>query len=102
MFIVAPLVGAWIETPKNQGQGLEVRVAPLVGAWIETTLPSLFNAHNASHPSWVRGLKHTTLVYIGMVHNVAPLVGAWIETRVRPAIMIGRNVAPLVGAWIET
>ena len=52
-------MGAWIETPKNQGQGLEVRpVAPLVGAWIETLV----------------------LLYNKLCSHVAPLVGAWIET----------------------
>ena len=55
---VAPLVGAWIETPKNQGQGLEETVAPLVGAWIETVCVQPLNHSQRSHPSWVRGLKH--------------------------------------------
>ena len=33
-----------------------------------------------SHPTWVRGLKHTVLIIILCFHNVAPYVGAWIET----------------------
>ena len=55
---VAPLVGAWIETPYIL-QRMQIRlVAPLVGAWIETR-PSV--SATISRP-------------------VAPLVGAWIET----------------------
>ena len=77
-----------------------------------------------SHPSWVRGLKHSTYCTTNAAPSVAPLVGAWIETlnvlhykRVSVShpswvrglkhnimdIMITEiNVAPLVGAWIET
>ena len=33
---VAPLVGAWIETPDRGKFMAECEVAPLVGAWIET------------------------------------------------------------------
>ena len=35
-FIVAPLVGAWIETPILLINSVTILVAPLVGAWIET------------------------------------------------------------------
>ena len=35
---VAPLVGAWIETPGDVSRQLGELVAPLVGAWIETLL----------------------------------------------------------------
>ena len=38
---VAPLVGAWIETVPNIGDGKIFRVAPLVGAWIETISKNL-------------------------------------------------------------
>ena len=56
--MVAPRVGAWIEThlllkvPYSQG------VAPRVGAWIETVL----------------------LPRVALSRSVAPRVGAWIET----------------------
>ena len=56
--IVAPLVGAWIETDSGGFQNLINYVAPLVGAWIETTC--FIQEENAL--------------------EVAPLVGAWIET----------------------
>ena len=57
-YLVAPRVGAWIETRCQIGILNEGRVAPRVGAWIETY----------SHP------------YILPLQPVAPRVGAWIET----------------------
>ena len=57
--LVAPYVGAWIETEKTAADRAQYDVAPYVGAWIETQnrvfplLPLL------SHPTWVRGLKQT-------------------------------------------
>ena len=57
--LVAPYVGAWIETGISTAAGAAAGVAPYVGAWIETfrTLPSR------------------------TPQQVAPYVGAWIETR---------------------
>ena len=57
--IVAPYVGAWIETPGFAISYQTGKVAPYVGAWIETR-------HRLPSQS---------------VRNVAPYVGAWIETR---------------------
>ena len=34
--MVAPRVGAWIETVLSHGRAPSVEVAPRVGAWIET------------------------------------------------------------------
>ena len=56
--MVAPLVGAWIETRFRYRFPLSPEVAPLVGAWIETLY-------------LCRSVRNT---------EVAPLVGAWIET----------------------
>ena len=69
---VAPRVGAWIETRKDESEGRTKDVAPRVGAWIETSI----------------GLKHKDLV------GVAPRVGAWIET----AVMVVRVVIVLCRA----
>ena len=55
--MVAPLVGAWIESFKYSISDKGQWVAPLVGAWIESI---------------------TTLL-IKVLLLVAPLVGAWIE-----------------------
>ena len=57
---VAPRVGAWIETV-NYTRQLDCRnVAPRVGAWIETNVRSHLNIEGLSHPVWVRGLKLLT------------------------------------------
>ena len=55
---VAPLTGAWIETPAQGASVPSLSVAPLTGAWIETS-------DIRRWPSIV---------------TVAPLTGAWIET----------------------
>ena len=55
---VAPFMGAWIETGRRVLTGPTKRVAPFMGAWIETEkLSRKINVSPASHPSWVRGLK---------------------------------------------
>ena len=55
--MVAPLVGAWIETYMTMMWMQYLSVAPLVGAWIETQLTNQQKLNKMSHPSWVRGLK---------------------------------------------
>ena len=56
-------------------------VAPLVGAWIETTLHYAFDTLSLSLPSWERGLKLQWRSGPAEPQQVAPLVGAWIETK---------------------
>ena len=56
--VVAPLAGAWIETPPIRGVQSIGCVAPLAGAWIETLLR----------------------MRVCIFGAVAPLAGAWIET----------------------
>ena len=78
---VAPRVGAWIETfTSSLVQPMEC-VAPRVGAWIETRIGPDSIHRGRSHPVWVRGLK----LVVGNIEvvnlGVAPRVGAWIETR---------------------
>ena len=62
MNVVAPYVGAWIETLIRASDDLEARVAPYVGAWIET------EESKTSNPN----------------RYVAPYVGARIETFSEP------------------
>ena len=58
-----------------------VVVAPRVGAWIETDLGLLAKAAPwVSHPVWVRGLKPVVTSELIAEVGVAPRVGAWIET----------------------
>ena len=56
---VAPLAGAWIETTSAAGCSYMYDVAPLAGAWIETQQEMIAPIRKGSHPSRVRGLKHT-------------------------------------------
>ena len=50
-------MGAWIETIQMRDPTTQSLVAPYVGAWIETQ--GFVNNCKAikSHPMWVRGLK---------------------------------------------
>ena len=63
--VVAPRVGAWIETLSQTLPETRLGVAPRVGAWIETPCCT----------SW------SSLAF------VAPRVGAWIETRNTAAVL---------------
>ena len=78
---VAPYVGAWIETHINAPLGGTPYVAPYVGAWIETVCYGWYHYCKKSHPTWVRGLKHSSWSVKLLRHKVAPYVGAWIETQ---------------------
>ena len=57
--LVAPFVGAWIETSYFKVKELaSEEVAPFVGAWIETdVLKVCVFGYMMSLPSWERGLK---------------------------------------------
>ena len=58
VLLVAPRVGAWIETAVHCSHILSRGVAPRVGAWIETNIVTPMRKAILSHPVWVRGLKH--------------------------------------------
>ena len=121
--MVAPYVGAWIETLSVDYYDYRVLVAPYVGAWIETILTLQIFVNEKSHPTWVRGLKPSTATISVLTPKshptwvrglklfpnptvwqitVAPYVGAWIETVNGTTIIQILLVAPYVGAWIET
>ena len=60
MLIVAPHVGAWIETGDVVKGTILDTVAPHVGAWIETAKMGLKRRTEVmSRPTWARGLKHS-------------------------------------------
>ena len=65
-------------------------------------MPFTENRVLMSHPTWVRGLKHTNITNINDIYYVAPYVGAWIETKMGIEKAMEATVAPYVGAWIET
>ena len=56
---------------------------------------------DASHPSWVRGLKLLAGRHGVFFHNVAPFMGAWIEIMSSIKTTRKSRVAPFMGAWIE-
>ena len=53
---------AWARGLKRDNvEGMaETMVAPCVGAWIETTIKALVTRWNWSRPAWARGLKRIT------------------------------------------
>ena len=77
-------------------------VAPYMGAWIETPFHRYFSPCIPSLPIWERGLKQSPQFPWKAAISVAPYMGAWIET-IRPSDKeIPNSVAPYMGAWIET
>ena len=101
-----------------------IRVVPLVGTWIETGSYKSVSAILTSFPSWERGLKHWSILYMLLSNQsfpswerglkpgilvplsspcpVVPLVGTWIETLLNAFCLSCWFVVPLVGTWIET
>ena len=73
--MVAPYVGAWIETRVRPTDGCRSSVAPYVGAWIETSDERFYMT----------------------VIAVAPYVGAWIETTRALPLSCGFNRRTLRG-----
>ena len=82
MDIVAPRVGAWIETNRYQLNDIKQNQSHPV--WVRGLKPigniSQSTSDNTSHPVWVRGLKLHCRFRLNHRLNVAPRVGAWIET----------------------
>ena len=101
--IVAPRVGAWIET-RIKLPIMAIRgVAPRVGAWIETMVNIPIYSSAAVAPrvgAWIE--THFHPASIQYPYQVAPRVGAWIETNRVGGKVVFFGVAPRVGAWIET
>ena len=58
---VTPFVGVWIETVIPILWYDDIRVTPFVGVWIETIDMATTYGYAPSHPSWVCGLKLSTL-----------------------------------------
>ena len=74
-------------------------VAPFVGAWIETYLLSSFFLWNMSHPLWVRGLKPSISAgNIGSVERSHPLWVRGLKQSNQEAEGIGRRSHPL---WVR-
>ena len=125
MPLVAPRVGAWIETLSLWGYKISLIGRPRVGAWIETSPSRAGSVAATPSPlawgrgskllgaatmrelgwsplAWGRGSKPFSYDYDPIPAEVAPRVGAWIETMAGITTSLQRRVAPRVGAWIET
>ena len=72
--VVAPRVGAWIETRDAQPKFGNAEVAPRVGAWIETVMATVDLELLKSPLAWGRGLKPLTVTTV-LPPPVSPL--AW-------------------------
>ena len=78
--MVTPFVGVWIETISARPEATEIYVTPFVGVWIETKGGEVRELSQASHPSWVCGLKQLKINDWQTEQQVTPFVGVWIET----------------------
>ena len=90
-----------MKQPDNKDDQVRLLVAPRVGAWIETAYAGWPGLVILSPPAWGRGLK-LGCARRCLACGVAPRVGAWIETKVIEGKSGYSAVAPRVGAWIET
>ncbi len=72
-------------------------VAPYVGAWIETERKKGSERSKWSHPTWVRGLKLKAIDFQPVDIYVAPYVGAWIETPATDILTNNQNSRTLCG-----
>ena len=60
LLLVAPYVGAWIETSRCIIQVYVLRSHPTWVRGLKLAVITFASCTASSHPTWVRGLKHTT------------------------------------------
>ena len=77
---VVPLAGTWIETIDYLADDDNTDVVPLAGTWIETAVREPEESCGTSFPLRERGLKPSTIIFLGALYRVVPLAGTWIET----------------------
>ena len=100
--LVAPYVGAWIETDEEKQAYVDNLSHPMWVRGLKLDIAGCSDSDKLSHPMWVRGLKPTLCDIPVDGFKVAPYVGAWIETLRLSSTSNRKEVAPYVGAWIET
>ena len=100
--MVAPHVGAWIETQIAETESKAVMVAPHVGAWIETGVWHHLDKLRESLPMWERGLKQKAMEVKDVKCKSLPMWERGLKLRKSGTIRQPNKVAPHVGAWIET
>ena len=100
--LVAPRVGAWIETVNDQLSIKQGLCRTPCGCVDWNTWYVLLSQHTTSRtPCGCVDWNPYYEVFNGS-DKVAPRVGAWIETVVVWTVILWACVAPRVGAWIET
>ena len=77
-------------------------VAPYVGAWIETLHSTNKTSRSRSHPTWVRGLKLGSVREVTRRRKSHPTWVRGLKLIVHSDLVKPACVAPYVGAWIET
>ena len=100
--LVAPFVGAWIETRISKSYFTLIWSLPSWERGLKHQLQRRQSERSTSLPSWERGLKLRFCFCFLFLRLVAPFVGAWIETWLCLNSKDLPRVAPFVGAWIET
>ena len=78
--MVAPRVGAWIETNIYRKKRGIIPSHPVWVRGLKLSIDVIQNSVDMSHPVWVRGLKQSMIKKMESKEYVAPRVGAWIET----------------------
>ena len=69
MVLVAPYVGAWIETIKKRCSFLVIMSHPMWVRGLKLTIRLILLRLIRSHPMWVRGLKPTTTPKLTLTHG---------------------------------
>ena len=95
-------MGAWIETQNICLKQNILLVAPYVGAWIETLCFNPWKKVDVSHPTWVRGLKPSPVPSPDPSPESHPTWVRGLKLNLSCALVCPCIVAPYVGAWIET
>ena len=91
-------MGAWIETELTDEEQREFIVAPCVGAWIETCTGLRALCGRPSHPAWVRGLK---LNLFALLFQKKPSHPAWVRGLKQNAWINPKNGKMSHPAWVR-
>ena len=69
-------------------------VAPYVGAWIETITLKIKRQGEKSHPTWVRGLKQVCPNYVNVQSGSHP---TWVR-----GLKLEKNLCSIIKRWGRT
>ena len=100
--MVAPHVGAWIETYHKYSALFWIVSHPTWVRGLKLLPKPKPKPKPKSHPTWVRGLKQLKAVYLHYKNESHPTWVRGLKLVIVPVDTVARAVAPHVGAWIET